>query len=258
MNSVVIVADSSFVVETIRLALKNTARLKVLGKVDGRGSISSAVRECQPDIVLVDEMQNSEDCLERIRECRDETPDSTIVLLTMRMDDDWLGDALGAGVDACVSKSSHLPSLGTLIREIVSRNIVCAAPRAAAEAAQPLAAHDDLTAREREILHPRCRRPHERHDRQAAVGHRADGEVPPVEHLPQAGRVESDGGQPLRAYGRASAPAACAGGTRRGAHPGARPQRGRRRLRRHRHDAAVPGGRTPRAGPRQATVRTSG
>jgi DNA-binding NarL/FixJ family response regulator len=152
MNSVVIVADSSFVVETIRLALKNTARLKVLGKVDGRGSISGAVRESQPDIVLVDEMQNSEDCLERIRECRDETPDSTIVLLTMRMDDDWLGDALGAGVDACVSKSSHLPSLGTLIREIVSRNIVCAAPRAAVEAAQPLAAHDDLTAREREIL----------------------------------------------------------------------------------------------------------
>jgi DNA-binding NarL/FixJ family response regulator len=152
MNSVVIVADSSFVVETIRLALKNTARLKVLGKVDGRGSISSAVRQCQPDIVLVDEMQNSEDCLERIRECREETPESKIVLLTMRMDDEWLGDALGAGVDACISKSSHLPSLGTLIREIVSRNIVCAAPRAAVDAAQPLSAHEDLTGREREIL----------------------------------------------------------------------------------------------------------
>ena len=152
MNSVVIVADSSFVVETIRLALKNTARLKVLGKVDGRGSISNAVRQCQPDIVLVDEMQNSEDCLERIRECREETPESKIVLLTMRMDDEWLGDALGAGVDACISKSSHLPSLGTLIREIVSRNIVCAAPRAVAEAGHPLAAHEDLTAREREIL----------------------------------------------------------------------------------------------------------
>jgi DNA-binding NarL/FixJ family response regulator len=152
MNSVVIVADSSFVVETIRLALKNTARLKVLGKVDGRASIRSAVQQCQPDIVLIDEMQNSSDCLERIRECREEASASTIVLLTMRMDDEWLGEALGAGVDACVSKSSHLPSLGTLIREIVSRNIVCAAPRAAAEAAQPLAAHEDLTAREREIL----------------------------------------------------------------------------------------------------------
>ena len=151
MNSVVIVADSSFVVETIRLALKNSARLKVLGKVDGRGSIRNAVGQTQPDIVLVDEMQNSEDCLERIRECREEAGESTIVLLTMRMDDEWVGEALGAGVDACVSKSSHLPSLGTLIREIVSRHIVCAAPRTAAES-RPLAAHDDLTAREREIL----------------------------------------------------------------------------------------------------------
>ena len=34
----------------------------------------------------------------------------------------------------------------------MSRNIVCAAPRGSREAAQPLAAHDDLTAREREIL----------------------------------------------------------------------------------------------------------
>jgi DNA-binding NarL/FixJ family response regulator len=152
MNSVVIVADSSFVVETIRLALKNTARLKVLGKVDGRGSIRNAVGQCRPDIVLIDEMQNSADCLERIRECREESADSTIVLLTIRMDDDWLGEALGAGVDACISKASHLPSLGTLIREVVSRNIVCAPPRAAAEASQPLAANEDLTAREREIL----------------------------------------------------------------------------------------------------------
>jgi DNA-binding NarL/FixJ family response regulator len=152
MNSVVIVADSSFVVETIRLALKNTARLNVLGKVDGRGSIRNAVGQCRPDIVLVDEMQNSDDCLDRIRECREESSDTTIVLLTMRMDDDWLGEALGAGVDACISKSSHLPSLGTLIREIVSRNIVCAAPRAAAEAAQSLPGGEDLTAREREIL----------------------------------------------------------------------------------------------------------
>jgi DNA-binding NarL/FixJ family response regulator len=151
MNSVVIVADSSFVVETIRLALKNTARLKVLGKVDGRGSIRTAVGHCQPDIVLVDEMQNSEDCLERIRECREEAAESTIVLLTMRMDDEWVGDALGAGVDACVSKSSHLPSLGTLIREIVSRNIVCAAPRASADSGS-LGAGENLTAREREIL----------------------------------------------------------------------------------------------------------
>jgi DNA-binding NarL/FixJ family response regulator len=152
MNSVVIVADSSFVVETIRMALKNAARMKLLGKVDGRGSIRRPIAQSQPDIVLVDEMQNSEHALERIRECREEAPSASILLLTMRMDDDWVGQALGAGVDACISKSAHLPSLGTLIREIVNRNIVCALPAAVVEGAQPLSANEDLTAREREIL----------------------------------------------------------------------------------------------------------
>ncbi|MGH2744100.1 MAG: response regulator transcription factor [Thermoleophilaceae bacterium] len=152
MNSVVIVADSSFVVETIRMALRNTARLQVLGKVDGRAPVRGAVGQCQPDVVLVDEMQNPEDALERIRECREEAASATIVLLTMRMDDQWVGQALGAGVDACLSKSTNLPSLGTLIREIVSRNIISALPPAVAEGAPVVGGNEDLTAREREIL----------------------------------------------------------------------------------------------------------
>ena len=38
MKTMAIVADSSFVIETIRLALRNTAGLKLLGKVDGRAT----------------------------------------------------------------------------------------------------------------------------------------------------------------------------------------------------------------------------
>ena len=77
--------------------------------------------------------------------------DSSILLLTMRMEDDAVAKAIDAGVDACVSKSTHLPSLGTLINEIVERNIVCAMPRAVRDGTVGVAA-DDLTAREREIL----------------------------------------------------------------------------------------------------------
>jgi DNA-binding NarL/FixJ family response regulator len=148
----VIVADSSFVIETIRLALRSAAGLNLIGKVDGRAPVRRPIAESQPEIVLVDEMQSSEHALERIRECREEAPASVILLLTMRMEDQWVSEALAAGADACLSKSAHLPSLGTLIREIVSRNIVCALPRAVAEASRPLAGHVDLTAREREIL----------------------------------------------------------------------------------------------------------
>jgi DNA-binding NarL/FixJ family response regulator len=114
--------------------------------------VRGPIADAQPDIVLVDEMQSSEHALERIRECREAAPSSVILLLTMRMEDAWISEAIAAGCDACLSKSAHLPSLGTLIREIVARNIVTALPPTLAEGRLPLPAGDDLTAREREIL----------------------------------------------------------------------------------------------------------
>ena len=88
MKTMAIVADSSFVIETIRLALRNTAGLNLLGKVDGRADVRGAIGTAQPDVVLIDEMRNPEDALERIRECREQAPDSSILLLTMHMEDD--------------------------------------------------------------------------------------------------------------------------------------------------------------------------
>ena len=70
MKRLVIVADSSFVIETIRLALRDSASLTILGKLDGRASVGRTIAEQQPDVVLVDEMQNPYDALKRIRECR--------------------------------------------------------------------------------------------------------------------------------------------------------------------------------------------
>jgi len=151
MKTMVIVADSSFVIETIRLALRNSAGLRLLGKVDGRASVRGPVAEAQPDIVLIDEMQNPDAALQRIRECRDAASSTSIFLLTMRMDDRAVAAAIDAGVDACISKSTHLPTLGTLIREIVDRNIVCAVPAALMNGSLT-GNDDDLTAREREIL----------------------------------------------------------------------------------------------------------
>jgi DNA-binding NarL/FixJ family response regulator len=152
MKSMVIVADSSFVIETIRLALRSSAGFRVIGKVDGREPVGRVIGEAQPDIVLIDEMQNGEAALARIRECKEEASSATVLLLTMNMDNAWVSQAIGAGAAACLSKSAHLPSLGTLIREIVNGNIVSAPPPAPAEGELALPGSDELTAREREIL----------------------------------------------------------------------------------------------------------
>jgi DNA-binding NarL/FixJ family response regulator len=152
MKQMVIVADSSFVIETVRLALRHAAGLKVVGRIDGRVPAGRALADSRPDVILVDEMESTDSALERIRECRELAPSASILLLTMRMDDAWVGQALAAGVDACVSKSVHLPSLGTLIREIVNRNIICAPPSAEAAGSSSLPGNEELTAREYEIL----------------------------------------------------------------------------------------------------------
>ena len=151
MKSLVIVADSSFVIETIRLALRNSAGLRILGQLNGRGSVRRPIAEQQPNVVVVDEMQNPDDALERIRECRAEAPAASIVLLTMRMDDERVARAIDAGVDACLSKATPLPTIGTLVREVADRNIISATPPRLREVKLSGAA-GQLTRREREIL----------------------------------------------------------------------------------------------------------
>jgi DNA-binding NarL/FixJ family response regulator len=151
MKSMVIVADSSFVIETIRLALRSSAGLEILGKLDGRASVRRPIAQYQPNVVLVDEMQNPDDARERIRECREEAPSSSIFLVSMRMDDEWVAQAIDAGVDACLSQAAHLPTLGMLIREVADRNIISAVPPSLTRVKLSGSA-DGLTAREREIL----------------------------------------------------------------------------------------------------------
>ncbi|HEU0025241.1 MAG TPA: response regulator transcription factor [Thermoleophilaceae bacterium] len=152
MRSIVVVADRSLVVETIRLGLRAASELRVVGKLDGQEPIRQAIRHRRPDIVLVDEMDGSEAALERIRECREEAPAAAILLLTLPLDEATVRRALSAGADACLSKSAHLRGLGTLVREVVNRNVVSALPSGAAADQLTLDGKEELTAREREIL----------------------------------------------------------------------------------------------------------
>jgi DNA-binding NarL/FixJ family response regulator len=124
MKRLMIVADHSFVVQAIRLALRQTAGFQVVGFLDGRGSIRGALAELHPDVVLIDDMQEPENALARLRETSECAPDAKSLLLTLRMEPNWLDDAFEAGAHAAVSKTVHPVSLGTLLREISQGNVV--------------------------------------------------------------------------------------------------------------------------------------
>src|SRR3954467_2217862 len=149
MKRLMIVADHSLAVHAIRLAPRQPAGFRVVGFFDGRTSIRQALVELDPDVVLVDDMQHSSNALARVREAAEATPDAKSLLLTLRMDEDWLDEAFEAGVDAVVSKTVHPVSLRTMLREICQGNVALRQQRRGTPAAQP---DCPLTDRELEIL----------------------------------------------------------------------------------------------------------
>jgi DNA-binding NarL/FixJ family response regulator len=149
MKRLMIVADHSFVVQAIRLALRQTAGFQVVGFFDGRGSVRNALQELKPDVVLVDDMQEADNALARLREIAEDAPQAKSMLLTLQMDSEWLEQAFEAGAHAVVSKTVHPVSLGTLLREISHGNVVHRFEK------RPAAIIEDdcpLTDRELEIL----------------------------------------------------------------------------------------------------------
>jgi DNA-binding NarL/FixJ family response regulator len=144
-----IVADHSFVVQAIRLALRQTAGFQVVGFFDGRNSVRDALLQLRPDVVLVDDMEESENALARLREVSIEAPEAKALLLTLRMEPQWLDQAFAAGTHAVVSKTVHPVSLGTLLREISQGNV---ALRHESQVASAPLEDCPLTDRELEIL----------------------------------------------------------------------------------------------------------
>ena len=148
MKRLLVVADRSLAAHSIRLALRQTTGFEVTGFVGGGLPVRDALAVQRPDVVLVDDPEDSEGVLERLREVSEHAPAAQLLVLTMRMQDAWLADVFEAGADAVLSKSMHPVSLGTTLREVVRGNVVHryeSPPRAAAEACP-------LTRRELEIL----------------------------------------------------------------------------------------------------------
>jgi DNA-binding NarL/FixJ family response regulator len=144
-----IVADNTFAAQSIRLALRQTAGFQVVGFIDGMVPITDRIAELRPEIVVVDDMQESDQAVVRLQELVTLLPDAKLVFLTLRMEDEALAAIFDAGADAVISKTVHPVSLGTLLRE-VSRNAILHRVRISTD--RSAQADCPLTDRELEIL----------------------------------------------------------------------------------------------------------
>jgi DNA-binding NarL/FixJ family response regulator len=101
-----IVGNDAFIANAMRLALRSSSGVTVFGVIDGRRSVRAAVREAQPDIVVIDGLSDAQAGVQRLQEIREETPHALVLLLSAPLDHPALDAVLEAGAIACVAAAS--------------------------------------------------------------------------------------------------------------------------------------------------------
>jgi DNA-binding NarL/FixJ family response regulator len=109
MKRLFIVGNDAFIVHAMRLALRYSSGINLFGVIDGRRSVRDAVREAQPDIVVVDGLSDSSAAVEHLREVREEAPHALVLLLSAPLEHPALHEVLEAGAMVCLSNASRAP-----------------------------------------------------------------------------------------------------------------------------------------------------
>jgi DNA-binding NarL/FixJ family response regulator len=120
----VVVADNSLIVEAIAIGLRKSGEFNLLGHVNGRTGQVQTIVEARPDVVLVDDMERSDQAIELVRQIRAALEGVAVIVLTMSMEPEWLDAIFSTGAIGTISKATHPAALATLVRETVDGNVL--------------------------------------------------------------------------------------------------------------------------------------
>ena len=155
MKPLVVVADNPMIVGAIQSGLRASGAFELLGYVDPRRATAAQIVQAGAEVVLVDEADSSDPTIALIRSLKEQNEDLKIMVLTLRMEGEWLERAFDAGADGAMSKAIHPAALATLVREAVNGHIVHSPARLRRVNHPHLklaTEHSSLTDREHEIL----------------------------------------------------------------------------------------------------------
>ena len=156
MNRLVVVADNSLIVEAIAIGIRKSGQFKFLGHVNGSTASVRAIVETSPDVVLMDDMENSDQAVDLIRQIKSEDQRVAVIVLTTVMGPAWLDAIFDAGATGAISKATHPVALATLLRETINGHVVHvhkrAGPVGGSDPHAVAAECSSLTTRELEVL----------------------------------------------------------------------------------------------------------
>jgi DNA-binding NarL/FixJ family response regulator len=124
VKRLVVVAEDSLIVEAIEIALRKSGEFSLLGHLDVQSASVEKIIEDRPDVVLIDEMDQSDRAVDLIRQIRAERDSVEVIVLTLSPESAWLDDIFEAGASAAVSKATNPAALATLIRETLDGRVL--------------------------------------------------------------------------------------------------------------------------------------
>ena len=159
---VLIVDDQDLVRAGFSVILQSEPGITVVGEArDGREAVDR-VLELRPDVVCMDVQMPVMDGLEAARRISVQAPGTGVLILTTFDRDDYLFDALTAGVSGFLLKNSTPEKLieavqiigrgDALLAPDVTRRVIQRCTDRTPEVPTPSAALDDLSGREREVF----------------------------------------------------------------------------------------------------------
>lgn len=156
MIRVVVVDDHDIVRKGIIAYLQTDTEINIIGEADSGLTGAKLIIDKKPDVVLMDLMMEDGNGIEATRQVMEHDPECKIIILTSYYDDEQVFPAIEAGAFSYMLKTSSGDDIITAIKKAVQgENVI--EPKVAGkmmigfqnERKKP---HDDLTARELEVL----------------------------------------------------------------------------------------------------------
>lgn len=149
--TVLLVDDHSLVRRGFRRMLEDEADMEVIGEAgDGEESVRLA-KQLHPQVVVMDCALPRMNGLEATRQIMNESPETSVLMLSMHSENTWVRQAIDAGAKGYVLKNALDLELGAAIRKIAGGETVFD-PKVEQKTALRGERNSALTQRELEVL----------------------------------------------------------------------------------------------------------
>ena len=122
--TVLLVDDHSLVRRGFRRMLEDEADMQVVGEAGNGDEAIKLAKELSPQVVVMDCALPGMNGLQATRRIMDDSPDTSVLMLSMHSESTWVRQAIDAGAKGYVLKNALELDLGSAIRKVAAGETV--------------------------------------------------------------------------------------------------------------------------------------